>query len=494
MSARYSIDRTLPSFRERFRSEYSNPHLAVMQALIDAGYRVEKSEEWITAEACGQPNCLVGDTVIAGDYKPIAQFASGDHYIGIGQGRVVSTFRRFYRGEIVTLKARGMLSLRITPEHRVLAFSSKHIHERGEALVTEARWKMASELRCKHRHKNGDFLSLPILRGYETRESMDLSSFTSQHGLKMAKAWLCPLVYPITEKTAWLLGLYVAEGYSSRNYCCFALGKHEVGLARRVQEIAAALDYKAIERERRTAVQIEIHSALLSRAFRTWCGKGAANKRIPEFILLHARREILASFLEGYEAGDGYENRERNYVETVTVSKILALQLQLAYARLGHFAYIYDKPPRPTVRIEGRLVSEHPAFRIRVNLNQPHKSFTRRSGEFIATPLLSSHLHFYEGMVYNLQTEDQTYLASNQVVHNCHHRWKPDIRLADSNILVEVHRPDGDQDEQLARRKCLEHSGWIVIPVTDRDSPDLAVEKVRDTLSLSPFSRSVAPW
>jgi len=67
----------------------------------------------------------------------------------------------------------------------------------------------------------------------------------------------------------------------------------------------------------------------------------------------------------------------------------------------------------------------------------------------------------------------------------CHHRWKPDIRIAERNILVEVHRPDGDADDQEARKHCLENSGWIVVMVTDKDPPSLAVERVQLTLKLA---------
>jgi hypothetical protein len=67
----------------------------------------------------------------------------------------------------------------------------------------------------------------------------------------------------------------------------------------------------------------------------------------------------------------------------------------------------------------------------------------------------------------------------------CHHRWKPDIRIGGTNILVEVHRPDGDADQQEARKHCLKNSGWTVVTVTHKDPPELAVEKVQRTLKLA---------
>ena len=55
--ARWTLNRTPITYRENFRSEWSGPHLRVMQALIDAGIRVGGSEEWLLCEPCEQPGC-----------------------------------------------------------------------------------------------------------------------------------------------------------------------------------------------------------------------------------------------------------------------------------------------------------------------------------------------------------------------------------------------------------------------------------------------------
>ena len=69
----------------------------------------------------------------------------------------------------------------------------------------------------------------------------------------------------------------------------------------------------------------------------------------------------------------------------------------------------------------------------------------------------------------------------------CHHEWKTDNRVVGSNILVEVHRFRNwkDIDKQVRRKRCLENSGWIVVTVTDKDPPELAVQKVKRALELT---------
>ena len=69
----------------------------------------------------------------------------------------------------------------------------------------------------------------------------------------------------------------------------------------------------------------------------------------------------------------------------------------------------------------------------------------------------------------------------------CHHRWKPDLRIMFTNILVDVHRFRNwkDIDKQARRKRCLENSDWIVVTVTDKDPPGLAVDQVQRTLKLA---------
>jgi hypothetical protein len=63
----------------------------------------------------------------------------------------------------------------------------------------------------------------------------------------------------------------------------------------------------------------------------------------------------------------------------------------------------------------------------------------------------------------------------------CHHQWKPDIVLTQRPITIEIHRPQNDADAQAARKRCLENSGFIVLPIDDqtaRDFPEILLPKI----------------
>ena len=126
----------------------------------------------------------------------------------------------------------------------------------------------------------------------------------------------------------------------------FSLNHDEADLIGQIFEIAKSLGYSPQVKRRETTTVVRFSSSILARALREWCGHGAENKRIPDFILYHKELELLRAFLKGYLQGDGCkitDERGPGYMRSDTTSKTLALQLQLAYARLGQFARISKK-------------------------------------------------------------------------------------------------------------------------------------------------------
>ena len=61
----------------------------------------------------------------------------------------------------------------------------------------------------------------------------------------------------------------------------------------------------------------------------------------------------------------------------------------------------------------------------------------------------------------------------------CHHNYIADIIIQDS-LIVEIHGPFKDEDYQAMRKHCLEHAGYIVIPVSTKEAkeiPDVVAAK-----------------
>jgi NADH-quinone oxidoreductase B subunit len=379
--------------------------------------------------------CVPPDTVILGDNKLISEYRRGDVVTGAtGRAEVKRTFDRQYNGMLVEVTGRGMLPLLLTPEHPVLTASRMVRSGKGEYLPGTT-WKMAGELASSPPVKVGgrfvfptrahDCLLIPRVKGYVTLRTVPLAPYATRRGLAIlrGRGENPPLEFPLTEETAWLLGVYLAEGWTTPNHdVFFSLGHHERALARRISRIVGSLGYSPQTRQRETALVVRFSSSILARALREWCGHLAENKKIPDFILYHRQQSILRSFLKGYHLGDGNVTKDKRgpiFDRASTTSRILALQVQLAYARFGLFARVRREPREGTAMIQGRLVKTRDAYSIWLLSSRRKVADFRVTPEHIVVPIRRISKVPYVGRVNNLETSDDTYLVSNAVVHNC---------------------------------------------------------------------------
>jgi NADH-quinone oxidoreductase B subunit len=379
--------------------------------------------------------CVPPETVILGDNKTIAEYVPGDKVTGLtGHVGVVRTFDREYAGDLIEVTGRGMLPLLLTPEHPILTASRVIRSGKGEYILGTS-WKKAGELigappvKVKGRFvlptATHDCLLVPRIKGFVNLRTIPLGPYSTARGLAILKGRRedPPLDFPLTPGTAWLLGMYVAEGWTTKNHdVFFSLGKHERALASRIASLASSLGYSPQIRERETTLVVRFSSSILARALREWCGHLAENKKIPDFVLYHRNLRILTSFLKGYHGGDGNVTKDPRgpvFDRASTTSRILALQIQLACARLGLFARVRKEKREGTTEIEGRTVNTRDAYSIWLLTSKRKVADFRVTSDFIIVPIRKISKIPYSGHVKNLETSDNTYLVSNAVVHNC---------------------------------------------------------------------------
>ena len=360
--------------------------------------------------------CLPPDELLLGDNKPISEFATGDKVVGAsGIQSVIRTMARPYEGELVEIKAGGMLPVRVTPEHPVLTVRGAG---NSKTVYSSPAWRLAKELREKHPSLDGDYLVIPKLPGHYFDKMLDLHQF-----IYSSKAHPRNTRFPINERTAWLLGIYVAEGNSYHDGLNFSLHEDETAIRTRISDSFKELGYSScvVQSPRVRCKRIMVTAVIIGRAFAQWCGKGAAKKKIPDFILYHKDENILRSFLDGYTAGDVCTvwNREYELLIVNTISRVLIQQLQLAYARLGLFMSIRKSRDAMRNTILGRNVNYHEQYEGRLYPKPVGRKMNRLHGEHFYIPIRKLSLTTFNGLVYNIETLDHTYLASNAIVHNC---------------------------------------------------------------------------
>ena len=385
-------------------------------------------------DACA---CVLGDTVLLGDNKPIAEYVAGDSVVGMHRlNDVKETFKIDYSGDLIEIKAKGILPLALTPEHPLLVINADNRPNERANLRPE--WKAARELRERHNRPEctkGDYLLLPRISGHLDDKAVPLVGVASDRGLRHEIRR-----FPLSVATAWLLGIYVAEGHATERRICFSLNSDERHLADRIAEalrsLGAAASVEDVPDEQ--SIRVDCRSTVLARVLPSWCGQLAPDKRIPDFILYHNDLELLEAFLSGYSNGDGRWARNnaksltKNQLRMVTTSRLLAMQLQLAFARLGCYASVYNNRHGRKTTIQGRAVTTEEAFTVRYSpKNTNVRVFEDETHRFFMLPIRSIATSRFTGTVYNLGTaEDNTYLVSNIVSHNCCH--------AEENAIVQA--------------------------------------------------------
>jgi hypothetical protein len=364
-------------------------------------------------------NCVLGDSTISGAYIPISKMRLGDVCMGAeGLQKTTATFMRHYDGEMLVLRALGILPLTLTPEHPLLTVPRLGPKYKGRHTVIGTRWgeptwKFAKDIVPTGRHqRRGDYLVIPRLRGTIRTRRLSLRPFaTDDRAFAISKGWGKSMTFPLNEDTAWLLGVYAAEG-CGKDKAIFCFNRNETELQEKVIDLGRRFCYSPVSTFYPGETLVTVPSRLLARAFQKWCGHGATNKRIPEFILFHRDTRLLKAFLDGYLAGDGSTNRKR--AAAVTSSKVLAFQVRLGFARLGRFFGINVKRREVKGHIQGRVVQLHESYSI---MNT--ESWVHIFPDKILVPVHRKEAIKYRGMVYNLGTEDNTFLVNNIVGHNC---------------------------------------------------------------------------
>jgi Fe-S cluster assembly protein SufB len=326
------------------------------------------------------------------------------------EAEVAKLMRRGYRGELVEITPRSTANhFHVTPEHPVLAIRRQRVQgsTRGPGRWSdldprkleqaEAEYVPAGEL------TPGDLLVFPI--NQVERDDATLSD----DFLK-------------------LLGFYIAEGCVTRLNGCDAaewcLGDHEPHLADEITELVERLTGKRPSRThdaKRHGLYLVVYSKELCRALEQHGGKYAHEKRFSKAVMdLPPRRQRLA--VDTYYLGDGsigYRMGQK-CVRAMTVSRVLAFQLQEILARCGIFAYVNIRKESDERMKDGRIIHHRKGY-VLFYAEQTRGRRAIRRGDHYLVPVRAVSRQPYDGYVYNFETrsDPHSYLVKGFAVHNC---------------------------------------------------------------------------
>ncbi len=144
-------------------------------------------------------------------------------------------------------------------------------------------------------------------------EIKDCRIQTYQHG----KITRFPITLEVNKQLMRILGLFVAEGHDDRRQIAFTFGKHEDYLVEEVVGFARIMGLNATIENRESSIRVKLFGGPLSVLMEKWCGHGAHNKHIPEFVF-RTGEESREEFLKWLYIGYGHERIQYKVLNTVS--------------------------------------------------------------------------------------------------------------------------------------------------------------------------------
>jgi intein/homing endonuclease len=375
--------------------------------------------------------CFKPDTLIQGANKPISDVEIGDTVLGYdGSPTIVrKTCDRYYDGQMIKIKAKYLEPIECTFNHPIRVVKKEYFRfECGQKLRSqqahELEWIAAKKIRP------GDYLVVPRTNSsaeYPLTLSLAKYNSTDPHRRRGL------LEFAIDEETAWIMGLYVAEGstniFQPGNIALvFSLHRNEFEYTSKLDDFSHRIGYKmsSYNKSESLGIQHRICCTALARCFKDIFGARAMEKHIPDFIF-YSSQKIKSAFLRGLFDGDGYI--KGNKIHLHTSSPLLKVQTQLLLASLGVMVGISECAARSSV-IRADPVNAGVSWQLRGSSQQMSLIFqydyqdynikhVEAFDDYILVPISHIQITDYRGKVHNIETENNTHLVSNAIVHNC---------------------------------------------------------------------------
>lgn len=377
----------------------------------------------------GEGFCLTPDTQIitAEGVKQIKNVSLNDRTLsaqGTLQG-IYALMKHKHKGNIINFKIWGIPDkVKLTPEHLVYACTKNSFRNKSYDFT----WVQCQDLR------KGDIVTLPSIKQHYKNVVFDLSNFCKNFHFTYNNKYITTVwqyspkekrvsklkikrFIKLDEDLAKLLGWYIAEGDTGMlRTVGFSFHKKEKVYIKEVIYLMYKLfGLKPTIKNSKSSKGVSIHfsSKIVSYFFKSLCGKGAKNKRIPK-ELLFGEIQLLELCISRMFKGDGCESNHTY----CTVSKQLAYNTQLACGRLDISAPI-------NLNIRYRKYNTEDVFKIQhytLCMNKFKSKHSRRIFKFndlLCFRIRDAIKEEYSGYVYNLHTKPSETFCSGFLVHNC---------------------------------------------------------------------------
>ena len=337
--------------------------------------------------------------------------------------KVNKVFRRKHTGRTYTFKTLGNAEpLTVTEGHPILV-------QRPEGLI----WVMPDQIEYR------DYLTRPIVKEEQNLPNLEYAHEQYHPAGKGGYFTVETDVIPFTQELARLIGYYLSEGHADRYRVSFDINKHEEELAADIVAcIRTVFDrgYVAIKPDKRSdGLRLVVDSVRIASFFKQF-GTMCDEKELPPWALT-IPLDLQSQLVKAAYLGDGhYSNKfyeyahsmHSNYFVIRTTSRALANQYTYILNRLGIISSVSKNPQKDrklcySVTVHTPYIEKMSELTGVPAKNSPSyaHSYIKMTDGMILSPVVEISVEdVNEFEVLNLEVEcDNTYVASNQIVHNC---------------------------------------------------------------------------
>ncbi len=401
-----------------------------------------------------QELCLASDVEVLTNkgFVEISKVREGDYVLTHKNlyRRVLRVVCRRYRGMICIVKPAGLLPIKLTPEHEILAVKTKRYFDGGEICNDYCQrcdfyceeWIPAILL------EKGDLVVLGFEVGVEDLKNLDLSKYVNEPSevyrdvsgsMNFCENHNCieelygsggcksvsmgspkksfkgdeirlidnlPFEVEVNSDLMWLFGIYLASGWTSGNKIAFSLRRMELDFEEKiVSAMKEFFDVNPCTYKRGSSTLIRFQSNMLATVFKNMFGMNAHAKRIP-MELMRVKPKLQRHMLMGWLKCDCYGE----ILDAIgfTASKTLALQMYQVCLRMNLLPALDVKSSDESIM-----------YILRIKGDENLKTGCIKNGR-LYTVVSHVKTEFYNGKVYNLEVEgDHSFTTESFTVHNC---------------------------------------------------------------------------
>jgi hypothetical protein len=271
--------------------------------------------------------------------------------------------------------------------------------------------------------EKGDIVLFPRMKNRNGVQKIDLpQKIRGVHGNAMKSL---PFYADLNSDFLRFMGLYVSEGCGTGQASVFCFHKSETGYMDLIEKVSKRLGLHSHRRENTSTngAIVRVEGTLLSQFLISHFGKGAHNKRIPNWIA-SLPEDQLSQFVRGAWDGDGSKwalNQGRRLTGYTTVSRTLAYQMFAILVKLGYMPKLQKQKRGFSVDLHGNTALDFAGNVLKRRIAAERGKKGQRTAiddDFYYMPIMDISTISYRGEVYNLEVDSKHCYCAPFVVHN----------------------------------------------------------------------------